>query len=154
MKMPQLGTEHDLFTLTKPTLSFLYKVPNFRPHHKTYWQTDWLSNKQSKSTTFNLLGCHLVPCIWINFRLVGWLVVFNVPSTARSFRDGTPIYCPLQRTWSSINTPFGPGIEPRAVVHTSLVLYMTLSIRKCHKTSKFKQLPWPKIIESESLNIF
>ena len=30
--------------------------------------------------------------------LVGWLVVFNVPSTARSFRDGTPIYCPLRRT--------------------------------------------------------
>ena len=22
--------------------------------------------------------------------LIGWLVVFNVPSTARSFRDGTP----------------------------------------------------------------
>ena len=22
-------------------------------------------------------------------------VVFNVPSTARSFRDATPIYCPL-----------------------------------------------------------
>ena len=30
--------------------------------------------------------------------LVGWLVVFNVPLTARSFRDGTPIYCPLRRT--------------------------------------------------------
>ena len=30
--------------------------------------------------------------------LVGWLVVFNVPSTARSCRDGTPIYCPLRRT--------------------------------------------------------
>ena len=28
----------------------------------------------------------------------GWLVVFNGPSTARSFRDGTPIYCLLQRT--------------------------------------------------------
>ena len=27
-----------------------------------------------------------------------WLVVFNVPSTARSFRDGNPIYCPLRRT--------------------------------------------------------
>ena len=27
--------------------------------------------------------------------LVGQLVVFNVPSTARSFRDGTPIYCPM-----------------------------------------------------------
>ena len=24
------------------------------------------------------------------FEYVGWLVVFNVPSTARSFRDGTP----------------------------------------------------------------
>ena len=30
--------------------------------------------------------------------LVGWLVVFNVPSTARTFRDGTLIYCPLRRT--------------------------------------------------------
>ena len=30
--------------------------------------------------------------------LVGWLVVFYVPSTARSFRDCTPIYCPLQGT--------------------------------------------------------
>ena len=34
--------------------------------------------------------------------LVCWLVVFYVPSTARSFRDGTPIYCPLRRTWSSV----------------------------------------------------
>ena len=35
----------------------------------------------------------------ISIMLVGcWLVVFNVPSTARSFRDGTPIYCPLRRT--------------------------------------------------------
>ena len=23
-----------------------------------------------------------------------WLVVFNAPSTARSFRDSAPIYCP------------------------------------------------------------
>ena len=53
---------------------------------------------------------------------VGWLVVFNVPSTARSFRDGTPIYCPLRRTWSSINTPFRPGIEPRAVAWQSITL--------------------------------
>ena len=28
----------------------------------------------------------------------GWLVVIYVPSTTRSFRDGTPIYCPLRRT--------------------------------------------------------
>ena len=51
-----------------------------------------------------------------------WLVVFNVPSTARSFRDGTSIYCPLRRTWSSINTPFRPGIEPRAVAWQSITL--------------------------------
>ena len=48
--------------------------------------------------------------------------MFNVPSTARSFRDGTPIYCPLRRTWSSINTPFRPGIEPRAVAWQSITL--------------------------------
>ena len=28
---------------------------------------------------------------------IGWLVVFYVPSTARSFRDSIPIYCPLQK---------------------------------------------------------
>ena len=54
--------------------------------------------------------------------LFGWLVVFNVPLTARSFRDGTPIYCPLRRMWSSINTPFWPGIEPRAVTWQSITL--------------------------------
>ena len=48
--------------------------------------------------------------------------MFNVPSTARSFRDGTPIYCPLRRTWSSINTPFRPGIEPRVVAWQSITL--------------------------------
>ena len=52
--------------------------------------------------------------------LVCWLVVFNVPSTARSYRDGTPIFCPLRRTWSSINTPFPPGIEPPAVAYATV----------------------------------
>ena len=32
------------------------------------------------------------------FQLYGWLVVLNIPSTARSVRDGTPINCPLRRT--------------------------------------------------------
>ena len=31
-------------------------------------------------------------------QLVGWFVMFFVPSTARSFRDSTPIYCALRRT--------------------------------------------------------
>ena len=58
---------------------------------------------------------------WSNSRyLVGWLVVFNVPSTARSLRNGTPIYCPLLRTWSSVFTRFPPGIGPRVVVWQSI----------------------------------
>ena len=44
--------------------------------------------------------------------LVGWLVVFYVPSTARSFSDGTPTYCPLRRTWSSVFTPFPRRTNP------------------------------------------
>ena len=35
---------------------------------------------------------------FVSPQLVGWLVVFYVPLTARSFSDGTPIYCPLRRT--------------------------------------------------------
>ena len=49
------------------------------------------------------------------FTYYGWLVGWLCLSTARSFRDGTPIYSPLRRMWSSINTSFRPGIEPRAV---------------------------------------
>ena len=52
--------------------------------------------------------------------LVNWCVVFNVPSTARSFRDGAPIYCPLRRTWSSVFTPSPPGIEPQVVAWQSI----------------------------------
>ena len=77
----------------------------------TRWNQKWY-----KKETFGWIECKC-PC-----RLVGWLVVFNIPSTARSFRDGTPIYCPLRRTWSSINTPFRPGIEPRAVAWQSITL--------------------------------
>ena len=51
-----------------------------------------------------------------------WLVVFYVPSTARSFRDGTTIYCPLRRTWSLVNTPYPSGIEPRAIAWQSITL--------------------------------
>ena len=62
---------------------------------------------------------------------VGCLDVFYVPSTARSFRDGTPIYCPLLRTWSSVFTPFPPGIEPRAVAWQS----STLPLRHASSTN-------------------
>ena len=61
--------------------------------------------------------------------------MFNVPSTARSFRDGTPIYCPLRRTWSSINTPFRPGIEPRAVAWESITLPLRCKLHYTIKSS-------------------
>ena len=49
-------------------------------------------------------------------KLFDWLVVFSLPSTARSFRDSTPIYCPLRRTWLLVFTPFPLGIELRRVL--------------------------------------
>ena len=52
------------------------------------------------------------------------MVVFYVPLTARSFRDGTPIYCPLGRTGSLVITPFPLGIEPRAVAWQSITLLL------------------------------
>ena len=91
----------------------------------------WLFWPDCFDTTAPLSG-HIFQCQWKlvtdlsnqvwHVRLVGWLVVFNVPSTVRSFRDGTPIYCHLRRTWSSINTPFWPGFEPRAVAWQSIML--------------------------------
>ena len=36
------------------------------------------------------------------------------------YYDGTPINCPLRRTWSVVNTPLPPGIEPRAVACRSI----------------------------------
>ena len=79
-------------------------------------------------------GCRLVITwlylLWL-LACSFWLVVFNVPSTARSFRDGTPIYCPLRRTWSSINTPFRPGIEPRAVAWQSITLPLCYASSLC-----------------------
>ena len=52
-----------------------------------------------------------MPTTWHSNVQVGWLVVFNVPLTARSFRDGTPIFCPLRRMWSLVFTPYPLGIQ-------------------------------------------
>ena len=73
---------------------------------------------------------------------LGCLVVFNVPSTARSFRDGTPIYCPLRKTWSSINTPFWPGNEPRAIAWQSI----TLPLRYASSTYRHQSIPHTVLI--------
>ena len=55
-----------------------------------------------RSKSFQLLTCiidiMLMMLMCLFMMVFGWLVVFNVPSTARSIRDGTPIYCPLRRT--------------------------------------------------------
>ena len=65
---------------------------------------------------------------WIDVKKIhyniqhGWLVVFYVPSTGRSFREGTPIYCPMGRMWSSIFTQFSPGIKHLALLWQSITL--------------------------------
>ena len=51
--------------------------------------------------------------------LLGWLVVFNVPSTARSFRDGTPFTVPCKGLEAR---KIHLGIEPRAVAWQSITL--------------------------------
>ena len=48
----------------------------------------------------------------------GWLVVFNAPSIAKSFRDDTPIYCPLRRTLSSWVFAFTKNIHESTNVPT------------------------------------
>ena len=55
-------------------------------------------------------------------RGISWSVVFYVPSTVSWVRNGAPIYCPLQRTWSLVFTRFQPGIKPRAVSWQSITL--------------------------------
>ena len=49
---------------------------------------------------------------------------------------GTSIYCPLGRTWSSVNTPFPPGIEPQAAAWQSI----TLPLRHPSSTKKTASL--------------
>ena len=64
-----------------------------------------------------------LPCLAVD----GWL--FYVPSTERSFRDDTPIYCPLQRTQSLVFTvPSGNRTPGRrvAVHHTTAAPHQLL----------------------------
>ena len=81
---------------------------------------------------WNLIFCALIPFTTFFGTFRCWLVVFYVPSTARSFRDSIPIYCPLWRTWNSVNTPFPPRIQPGAVEWQSI----TLPLR--HASSTFR----------------
>ena len=83
-----------------------------------------------------------------------WLVVwFNVSSTAWSSRDGTPIYCPLRRTWSSINTPFRPGIEPRAVAWQSIALPLCYASTTMHATVVLKSFFSAVTVEDHALQV-
>ena len=59
------------------------------------------------------------------------LFVFYVPSTARSFRDGTPIYCPLRRTDVKLGKYTIPTWN-RTPGHRLAVHYTTAAPRKLH----------------------
>ena len=50
----------------------------------------------------------------------------------------SPIYCPLRRTWSLVNTPFPPRMEPRAVALQSITLPLS------HASSTTKSITWLK----------
>ena len=66
--------------------------------------------------------------------------MFYVSSTARSFRDGTPIYCPMWRTCSSVNKPFPPGIEPQVIRWQSITL--ALRHASSHSLSLWFGIGW------------
>ena len=56
-------------------------------------------------------------------RLVGWS--YWTSHRQQGHLETAPpftMYCPLRRMWSSINTPFWPGIEPRVVPWQSIAL--------------------------------
>ena len=114
--LPGLGLHYQTPTLTHVCLCREAVCTTFMMVFGMTWP-------RGELTTYRARGGHATD--WANPTrscMVDWLIVFNVPSTARSFRDGTPIYCPLRRTWSSINTPFRLGIEPRAVAWQSITL--------------------------------
>ena len=77
------------------------------------------------------------------------LVVFT---SHRSRGHLETIYCPL-RTWSSVNTPFPQGIEPRAVAWQSITLPLrhassTLIAFKCtYQRLSFSHLYFHAIFE-------
>ena len=73
-----IRSTHNHITLT---MADIIRVINDPEHPLTLEQLNVVENSKVKVS-------------W----LVGLLVVFCVPLSARSFRDGTPIYCPLGRT--------------------------------------------------------
>ena len=65
------------------------------------------------------------------------LFVFYVPSTARSFRDDTPIYCPFSKDvkLGKYTVPTGDRTSDRRVA----VHYATAAPRKLHTMEKMRQ---------------
>ena len=73
------------------------------------------------------------------FDYIRFDIVSYVPSTSRSFRDCTPIYCPLGRAWSLMNKPFPLGIEPRVIAWQ----YITLPLCQVSSTHTLKAVEIP-----------
>ena len=85
--------------------------------------------------------CH---CALVNGKCL--LVVFYIPSTERSFRDGIPIYCPLRRTQNSFLHHSHQELNPRPSLGSPLhdrcatpapLAYMSSSVG-CHNYLVFK----------------
>ena len=69
--------------------------------------------------------------------LVGWLC-FTSYWQRGHLETAPPIYCPLRRTWSSVNTPYPPGIEPRAVAWLSITLPLRHASSLNHQETVFQ----------------
>ena len=124
----------------EPLLVLLGRVRllHIRVQVQLYGRQTRLSKQSSHYTQSDLVAFWLV---------VSWSLVFYVPSTARSYREGTPIYCPLQRTWSSLNTPFQPLCHASSICF--LVIVVMINPFKCFfgiKGHAALRLKWPDTI--------
>ena len=64
-----------------------------------------LESEEAVFSLYDIKISNLSACLFV--------FMFYVPTTAMSFRDSNPIYCPLQRTWSSVNARRIHRMEPR-----------------------------------------
>ena len=103
----------------------------------------WLINKTGLPVQIRVSQMHLCSFLLCYHFCFILLVVFSVPSTVRSFRDDTSIYCLLRRTWSSFF--YTIPTRNRTLGHHVAVHYTTA----CHASSSifvlyfFSIFGWP-----------
>ena len=90
-------------------------VPTVTPTTRTRWSTI-----DRSSLINNWSSCRNHQVREAQTDRLAWLVVFSVPSIARSFRDGTPYLLSLAKDVKLGFYTVPPGIKPRAVTWQSI----------------------------------